>query len=502
MLETEVKFAAHGSFTIPGFDQHPLVAAVEKLPDQELKATYFDTPDLRLARSGITLRHRTGEGDASGWHLKLPVEIGARTRNELHFSGSPRSVPAEVLDLVTPHVRNEKVVPVETMQTRRRRWILLGTENSPLAELSDDEVSVFQRGRVVTRFRELELEMRDAAEEQFEELVGALRDAGATESEPIPKVVRVLGPRATAPSDLPPPTTFNPRSTGADLVGSSLTRGLARLVENDPLMRQGEPEGVHQMRVAARRIRSDLGTFAPLVDEGWSAELIHELRWLGESLGRVRDLDVLRTRLEASAEGSGSALIPLFNKLADEHETAREEMRAAMVDGRYRDLLDRLIEAARLPMLTQLADERASRLAPQLVGPPWRKLKKAARSLDTASPVEDWHRVRIKAKRARYAAEAVLPALSGSQAKGARRFAAGAAQVQEALGGLQDAAVARETIARCLKDAGKDPVLHFAAGRLYEKESHSADRSRASFARVWAKLDRRKSVLWLTNGEG
>lgn len=501
MLETEVKFAAHGSFTIPGFEQHSSVASVEKLPDQDLKATYYDTADLRLARSGITLRHRTGEGDASGWHLKLPVDNG-RTRNELHFPGGPRTVPPGALDLITAHVRREKVVPVETMQTRRRRWLLLGPENAPLAELSDDEVSVFQRGRVVTRFRELELEKREAPEEQFEQLVGSLRDAGATESEPIPKVVRVLGPRATAPSDLPTPTTFHPRSTGADLVKSSLTRGLDRLVENDPLMRQGEPEGVHQMRVAARRMRSDLGTFAPLVDEGWSAALINELRWLGESLGQVRDLDVLRTRLEASAEGSGSALIPLFNRLADEHAAAREEMRSAMADDRYRDLLDRLIEAARQPLLTQKADERASSLAPRLVGPSWRKLKKAARALDAASPDEDWHRVRIKAKRARYAAEAVLSALGGSQAKGARRFAAGAAQVQEALGGLQDAAVARETIARCLKDAGKDPVLHFAAGRLYETESHSADRSRASFAKVWAKLDRRKSVLWLTNGEG
>lgn len=500
MLETEVKFAAHASFRIPAFEEDPFVATVEKLPDQDLKATYYDTVDLRLARSGITLRHRTGEGDASGWHLKLPVDDG-RTRNELHFSGGARVVPAEVIDLVTAYVRREKVVAVETMQTRRRRWLLIGGDERPLAELSDDEVSVVQRGRVVTRFRELELEKRDAKKAAFGSLISTLKEAGASESEPIPKVVRALGPRATAPSDLPVSQAFARDSTGADLVRGSLTRGLERLVHNDPRMRQGEVEGVHQMRVAARRMRSDLGTFSMLVDRLWAGQLKDELRWLGDSLGRVRDLDVLRERLEASAEGSGSALIPFFNRLADEHGAAREELRAAMASSRYRDLLDRLIDAARLPILTEASDERASHLAPRLVAPVWQKLKKRARALDATSPEEDWHEVRIKAKRARYAAEAVLPALSGASLKGARRFATAAATVQETLGGLQDAAVAQEMISSCLKDAGNDPVLHFAAGRLYEKESMAAAHSRASFGKAWAKLDRRKSLLWLTNDD-
>ncbi len=80
----------------------PSSRGIEQLPDQDLKATYYDTADLRLARSGITLRYRTGEGDASGWHLKLPLDQdGGRTRNELHFDGPPRAVPADVLDMIT-----------------------------------------------------------------------------------------------------------------------------------------------------------------------------------------------------------------------------------------------------------------------------------------------------------------------------------------------------------------------------------------------------------------
>jgi CHAD domain-containing protein len=152
-------------------------------------------------------------------------------------------------------------------------------------------------------------------------------------------------------------------------------------------------------------------------------------------------------------------------------------------------------------MLTEMADDRARHLIPRLLARAWQKLKKAARGLDDDSPDEEWHRVRIKAKRARYATEAVIPALNGSNLKGAKRFAGGTAAVQETLGGLQDAAVAQATITRCLKEAGKDPVLHFAAGRLYERESHLADNSRVSFAKTWAKLDRRKNLLWLTNDD-
>lgn len=498
MRETEVKFAVHGSFTVPVFDDDSPVAEVVQEPDLDLKATYYDTPDLRLARSGVTLRYRTGEGDASGWHLKLPVDgDGGRTREELHLEGGQRPIPRGVEEMVTAYARTARLAPVEAMHTKRRRWTLNDAGGRTLAELVDDEVSVLQKGRVMTRFRELELEKRDAKTKTFEQLVAELRSAGAREAEPIPKVVRVLGPRATAPSDLPPVPELAKDATGAHLFCSALARGLHRLVENDPKTRLGDVEGVHQMRVAARRMRSDLRTFESLVDPEWAGRLIDELRWLGDTLGRVRDLDVLQERLGRSAEGSGSALIPLFNQLSDEHRAAREQLEEDLRSDRYKNLLDALIEAIRLPQLTAIADRPARLLAPAIVAPTWRKLRKAVRDLDPKSPDQDLHKVRIKAKRARYAAEAVLPALAPPANQAARRFARGAEEIQEALGNLQDASVARETIMRCLKGAGKDPVLHFAAGRLFEKESRSADFERASFAEAWEKLDRRKNLSWL-----
>src|SRR4026209_371499 len=80
----------------------------------------------------------------------------------------------------------------------------------------------------------------------------------------------------------------------ADHVRASLAAQLAEIVENEPGTRLGkDPACLHRMRVATRRARSALRVAGPLFEEKWSAELRAELSWLGDVLGRVRDLDVL-----------------------------------------------------------------------------------------------------------------------------------------------------------------------------------------------------------------
>ena len=176
------------------------------MPDQQLRATYYDTADLRMARHGVTLRYRTGEAETPRWTLKLPV--GARgselEREELNFEASRREPPAELRSLLTAYTRGEPLTAVATLRTRRRRIHLVADE-TPIAEVADDEVSVIEGRRVVSRFRELEVEaLVDGVD--LQPLGDQLRTAGATESEPIPKVVRALGSRATAPSEIAPKT--------------------------------------------------------------------------------------------------------------------------------------------------------------------------------------------------------------------------------------------------------------------------------------------------------
>src|SRR2546425_795562 len=357
MLELELKLAVEGSFAPTLQPGRAGVAGIEELAPLDLRATYYDTPDLRLARHGITLRHRTGEGDRPGWTLKLPNgRDNGVGREELHFDGAARSVPGEAIDLITAFVRSATIAPVARLRTRRRRWSLRGREGEELAELVDDRVSVLQRGRVVERFREIE-----------------------------------------------------------------------------PL---------HQMRVGTRRLRSDLRTFRPLLDREWADGLREELRWLGGVLGEVRDLDVMLERLHEGAGELEGDLRALFESLERDREKARETLLGALRSARYVDLLERLVEASRSPILLPAAEEPCAKALPPLVARSWRKLASAGRALGPESPDEEFHRVRVLAKRARYGAEAIAPAIGRKRGAEAKKFARRAARLQDLLGELQDSVVA------------------------------------------------------------
>ena len=271
MLEQELKLSVEGSFvpTVPpaGSD----VAGIEELPALDLRATYYDTPDLRLARHGVTLRNRTGEGQDSGWCVKLPVGDGiADGRDEVSFGGGGRAVPPAAADLVRAFVRSATLTPVARLRTRRRRWRLQGPEGVELAELVDDRVSVLQRGRVADRFREIEIEGRGIDRDALERIAAIVARDGAEPAEQIPKLVRALGSRANAPPDVVVPRRMRPRDPASVAVRAAIARGVQRIMLNDARTRLGEVEPLHQMRVGTRRLRSDLRRFRDLLDPEWA----------------------------------------------------------------------------------------------------------------------------------------------------------------------------------------------------------------------------------------
>ena len=133
-----MKLQAAPGFHLPDLNQ--VVDGVTAGPDQEgrQETVYFDTPDLRLARWGLSLRHRGNEG----WTLKLPPtrEGAVLERGELTFEGPPRTPPAEVADLLRAYVRGAALGPVARLSTWRRRVSLLDGQGRHLAEVVDDEV--------------------------------------------------------------------------------------------------------------------------------------------------------------------------------------------------------------------------------------------------------------------------------------------------------------------------------------------------------------------------
>jgi CHAD domain-containing protein len=498
MREVELKLAVHGSFVMPPLSSNGLgVTSADELPPLDMRTTYYDTRDLQLARNGITLRYRRGEDEGSRWTLKLPVDgEDATVHEEVHFLGSATKVPEGARDLVTAFTRSAPIGPVAAVRTRRRRWSLRNEAAEELAEVVDDEVSVLEGRRVVGRFREIEIEGRSLDAPDLEGLAAVLEEAGATAAEPIPKAVRAMGSRATAPPDVVV-AEVAPRDSAGEAVRAALASGVKRLVAHDPGVRLGKDiEAVHQMRVAARRLRSDLRTFEPLVSEEWAASLVEELRWLGGALGAVRDLEVQRERFQDEAEGLGDRLAPLLDDLDERHQAARTHLLEELRGTRYTQVLDRLVEAAMAPELTKLAGKPCEEVLPALVARAWKKLARRGRAMRAKAPDDDLHRVRIKAKRARYAAEAVATAL-GPGGKKAKRFATRCEAVQDVLGELQDAVVACELIEEFATDNPQRGPLDFALGRLFEREATVRERARAVYPKVWKDLDRPKNLKWL-----
>jgi inorganic triphosphatase YgiF len=498
MLELELKLAVEGSFAPALPAERTGVAGMEELAPLDLRATYHDTPDLRLARNGITLRHRTGEGERPGWTLKLPGERGdASDREELHFDGTGRTVPAQASDLITAFVRSATVAPVARLRTRRRRWSLRDPEGKELAELVDDRVSVLQHGRVVERFREVEIEGRTLERDGLERIASVLAEGGSAKVASTPKLFRALGDRAAAPPDVLVPERLSRSEPAGAAIRAALARGIDRIVRNDPRTRLGEVEALHQMRVGTRRLRSDLRTLGELVDSQWADSLRAELRWLGRVLGEVRDRDVMLERLRGQAGELEAELAPLFVSLEARRAEARAALLAALRTARYIDLVEQLVEGARNPVLTAAADVPSSEALPPLVARSWRKLADAARPLEPASTDAELHHVRVLAKRARYGAEAVAPALGRRRGGQGEKFARRAAALQDVLGELQDAVVARETILEVARTRPRDGAFNLAAGQLAERQVQARAAARAAFPPAWKKLDRKKRRTWL-----
>jgi CHAD domain-containing protein len=474
-LERELKLDVEPGFRLP------------RLPGRSLAprlfvSRYFDTPDHRLARHGVTVRCRI-EQRRPLWQVKLPR--GA-ARLELERPGTPTRLPSDLRQLLRVYTRDTDLVPIATLRTRRV-GVLVRERGRPVAEVVVDSVAVLDGRRVKRRFREVEVELVGVGDEQILERVGTLlRDAGATKSQGVPKVFRALG------------LDFSVQATAPDPSASALDRVLARMRDqleairaHDPGTRLGEdPEELHQMRVATRRLRALLRAARPMFAPGPIKALREELAWLGEALGDQRDLDVMREHLrselatlEPGDRGAGRALL---GHLEQASRPARAKLLAALDDPRYFTLLDAIEDTIAQP---PVVDPDASLV--DIAAREWRKLRKTVKALPEEPTDADLHAVRIKAKRARYAAE--LAAADGGRSS--ERFVHLVKKLQDVLGEHQDAAVAE---GRLRAFAGEPPSARagFVAGLLVERQHARRQGARAAFAECWPEVLRRGRKAW------
>jgi CHAD domain-containing protein len=520
MLEEERKYDVGVDFALPGLRSAvPKGGTVVALPAKTLRATYYDTETARLARAGISIRYRSGERGKDPWTVKLPTNGAAEAREEITRPGTARTMPADLVALLTAYHRGAPLVPAVTIRTLRRAYELRNKDGEVLAEVSDDTVSVLDGRTVVGQFREVEVERGVAGDKLMDKVEALLLAAGATRGAFLPKHARAMGERAAGAPDLVAPTPIAARSgsssrarkpTAGDVVTTALRKHIGKIFEADPYvrLRTAMPDGdtpVHQMRVGCRRLRSDLRTFQSLLDPDWANHLRAGASWLAEALGAARDAEVLRARLRRTAAADpvaplDQAAVARFDaELAARHEDALQALDEVLACDRYATLLDVLVEAAREPHLSPAAEEPAKTALTRMVAKPWRQFATSGRDrvgagdLDPLGPDDDWHAVRIRAKRARYAVESVAKLAGGEAAALTDSLTA----VQDLLGEHQDAVIAADTWLAIAASDVDDHALAVTAGRLAERERAAVRRARERFPAAWRALEKSGHTGWL-----
>jgi CHAD domain-containing protein len=468
--------------------------------ESHLDATYFDTSDFRLARTGITLRRRTGGSD-EGWHLKLPIGPERREEIQVPLGKKPNEVPRRLARLVTARTTGEKLVPVAHIATTRLSSDLLDAEGRVLATLADDHVTAEAAGESarLDAWRELEIELADGADPKLlDEVERALRSLGARPSQSPSKLSRILGDRL---SEVEPEHRRGKRLSAGFVVCEYLDAQAELLRTHDVGVRTDAEDAVHQMRVACRRLRSALSSFRRVLDRDATSKLADELRWLGLQLAPARDTEVLMELLDRQVAEQPAELVmgPVQSSLtayfARRQADAREKAAATLDSPRYLALLRALDKLLADPPLTRKAARKPRPELKRAILRAARRLQRAKEALaDAADRNVALHEVRKKAKQARYTGEAAAPAFG----KRVKAWTKTVKQIQSTLGDHHDRVVARDVV----RELGVQEHLlghnAFTYGLLHRHNTAEAERLDETFRDQWARLAERSRPRWLS----
>ncbi len=454
----------------------------------------YDTDDRRLTAAGITLTLRHGGDDNAGdpdqWQLDLPD--GDAAEHLRVPAGTDPSVPAELDELVRGASRDRAVHAAGRIRTVRTTTRLLASRGKLLATVVHDEVTLATLGRSTDVEGWTEVAVIPAA-------AGAALLA-AIEERIVESGMRPATPAGEAELDrlLRPVTRRRSparKGTAGRVVHDYLVEQVHRLAAQDLRVRRGEPDGVHQIRVTARRLRSALQSFRPLLDRERTDPLVDALRTLAGELAPARDTEVLSERITAGLDALPPALLlgPVQAQVTRHFARAEAEAHAAVLsalDGApYIALRRELDELVERPPLTKGASAKAGKALPSLVA---RRVRKLDRAMDFALAGDDVaiHTARKAAKQLRYATEVARPAAG----KPAARFARSLKSVQQALGEHQDTVVARET----LRELGAQAENGFSFGVLLGQDAAKAATIEADLRETWTATRGKKLRRWLS----
>jgi CHAD domain-containing protein len=476
-------------------------------PPRVLEIERYDTADLRLAAAGVTLAVLRDDSPAR-WELHTPGE-----REPLHLPVDPNApagarlpLPAEIDELVRGVARGRTVRPVGRVRTTRTEHRLLDVSGARRATLVHDHVSLSTIGRSTDVEAWTEVTV-DAPEPLRAALAERAAEAGLRPAAPCgaAELSRRLRPARRPGAG---PTGKKARKRAAKSAGGALVAYLAaqndRIAAEDLRVRRGEHDSVHQLRVAARRMRSALQGYRTLLDREHTDPIVDGLRQLGRDLAPARDAEVQRERVlhglgdlpdELRMGGAVAVANRYFGRLESEGAAAALATLDSPAYIQLREQLDQLIAD---PPLRQRARRPATKELPRHVARQERRFgAHVTRSLDPELPAAErdtaMHEARKAGKRLRYVTEVARPSVG----KPAKRHAKAVKGIQEALGQHQDTVVARGILRSLGALAHVDGENGFAFGVLHGHDAARAAAVEARLPALWKAASKKKLRSWL-----
>lgn len=475
MTETSLRsaprtFRGPGGTGLPNLVGLRGVHRTDEVAAQTTETERFDTADHGLAATGITLALHRDVDPPAQWRLDLPDGDATETLRVPSASDNPSDVPSELLELIRGAARGREVRPVGHTRTVRREIQLLGDDDRVLASLVHREVTLATLGRAadLQAWAEVEVNITDGNAVLLDAVVGRLRELGMrpAASDAAAELDRMLRPPARR-------RRAGRKGSAGTVLMDYVARQTERLGAEEVRVRHGAPDAVHQMRIAARRLRSALQAYRAVLDQTRTGPVARDLRHLGRQLAPARDAEVLRERIDADLAALPPELLlgPVRAEATRHFARMEAEARAAVLTAldspEHLALLDALDDLVEHPPLARRAGRRAAKtLSTRHTAKRLRAAMKSALDGDSDAAL---HSARKAAKRLRYAVE-----VTGERPRGLK-------SLQKALGRHQDAVVARPV----LRELGATAENGFSFGVLRGLADARAAAVEAELPRLW-----------------
>jgi len=478
-------------------------------PTLQLTDTYYDSPDWMIFRAGFALRLRQEHAGTAGEQTEVTLKSLNASRNGLarRTEISQRFDDADIRTVLSSAngigerirelIGERALRPLFKANTRRERQQLLEADSDlPLAEVDLDETSIEAPSGASQQLTRVEVECLNATPEALHPFVAQLREAAQLEPVAQSKFCAGLDAAGLHPGGELPPQEFAicASQSFAQTQFALLHRYFAVVLEKEPLVRAGSAAAVHEMRVAARHLDVMLRMFAGYGPR-WAVASRGTLRALIRALGAVRDRDVQREYLQRSPEDwsdpERAAIEPLRQRLTQQHARARVRLLQMLDSNRTRSWVDHWLTQLRLGTGSGARARKAATasVGSELIRGMARKLRKRADRLSDTSSADDFHEVRIRAKRLRYA----LDAFGTLYGDAGRDYLHALARLQDVLGEFHDSTVRGEMFAELVTRGRRVPATTtFLVGRLVERDQRDFEKCRRRFAKAYRRIKRRR----------